>query len=92
MIRKYELAPRFQVVRILGQMVGGFYTFPLMAKILPSYAVATMEGPTLAAGASTGECMAWEFGSTLVLMLVVYIAATQVGGGGGGWIGGNGVM
>lgn len=62
----------------MGQMVGGFYAFPIMAKILPSYAVSSMGGPTLAADASTGQGMAWEFGSTLALILVVYIAATQV--------------
>lgn len=59
-------------------MVGGFYAFPIMAKLLPSYATASMGGPTLAAGASTGEGMLWEFGSTLALILVVYVAATQV--------------
>ena len=67
-----------QVVRIVGQMVGGFYAFPIMAKLLPSYAVSSMGGPTLAADASTGQGMAWEFGSTFALILVVYIAATQV--------------
>ena len=69
---------RLQVVRILGQMVGGFYAFPIMAKLLPSYAVDSMGGPTLAEGASTGQGMAWEFGSTMVLILIVYVAATQV--------------
>lgn len=67
-----------QVIRIVGQMVGGFYAFPIMAKLLPSYATASMGGPTLAADASTGQGMAWEFGSTLALILVVYVAATQV--------------
>lgn len=67
-----------QVIRIVGQMVGGFYAFPIMAKLLPSYATESMGGPTLAAGASTGQGMAWEFGSTFALILVVYIAATQV--------------
>ncbi|CAM9865246.1 unnamed protein product [Ascophyllum nodosum] len=67
------------VVRILGQMVGGFYAFPIMAKLLPSYAVDSMGGPTLAEGASTGQGMAWEFGSTMVLILIVYVAATQIG-------------
>lgn len=62
----------------MGQMVGGFYAFPIMAKLLPSYATESMGGPTLAAGASTGQGMAWEFGSTFALILVVYIAATQV--------------
>lgn len=68
----------FQVIRVVAQMVGGFYAFPIMAKLLPSYATASMGGPTLAAGASTGEGMAWEFGSTLALILIVYVAATQV--------------
>ncbi|CAN0078831.1 unnamed protein product, partial [Hapterophycus canaliculatus] len=67
------------VIRIIGQMVGGFYAFPIMAKLLPSYAASSMGGPTLAAGASTGQGMAWEFGSTFVLILIVYIAATQIG-------------
>lgn len=67
-----------QVVRIVGQMVGGFYAFPIMAKLLPSYATSSMGGPTLAAGASTGQGMAWEFGSTFALILIVYVAATQV--------------
>lgn len=62
----------------MGQMVGGFYAFPIMAKLLPSYAVSSMGGPTLAPDATTGQGMAWEFGSTFVLILVVYIAATQV--------------
>lgn len=69
-----------QVIRIVGQMVGGFYAFPIMARLLPSYATASMGGPTLAADATTGQGMAWEFGSTLLLILIVYAAATQVGG------------
>ncbi|CAN0389475.1 unnamed protein product [Pylaiella littoralis] len=67
------------MIRVVAQMVGGFYAFPIMAKLLPSYATASMGGPTLAAGASTGEGMAWEFGSTLALILIVYAAATQIG-------------
>lgn len=67
-----------KMIRVVAQMVGGFYAFPIMAKLLPSYATASMGGPTLAAGASTGEGMAWEFGSTLALILIVYAAATQV--------------
>lgn len=66
------------MIRIVGQMVGGFYAFPIMAKLLPSYATASMGGPTLAAGATTGQGMAWEAGSTLALILIVYVAATQV--------------
>lgn len=62
----------------MGQMTGGLYAFPLMSRILPSYAVDSMGGPTLAPDASVGLGMAWEFGSTLVLMLIVYVAATQV--------------
>lgn len=67
-----------QVIRIVGQMIGGFYAFPIMAKLLPSYAADSMGGPTLAEEASTGQGMAWEFGSTFTLILIVYIAATQV--------------
>lgn len=77
-LTRAHVCVRDQVLRILGQMIGGFYAFPVMASILPSYAVASMGGPTLAKGASTGEGMAWEFASTLLLILIVYVAATQV--------------
>ncbi|CAM9406025.1 unnamed protein product [Discosporangium mesarthrocarpum] len=67
------------IVRIAGQLAGGIYAFPLMKLFLPDYVLARMEGPVLGEGVTLQEGCMWEFAMTMILLIVIYVAATQIG-------------
>ncbi|KAG5189246.1 aquaporin-like protein [Tribonema minus] len=68
--------PASAAVRIAGQLVGGLAAFPVVARVLPPYV--KMGGPMLNTTSVADGC-AWEFGLTFALLILVYVAATQIG-------------
>ncbi|CAM9341320.1 unnamed protein product [Choristocarpus tenellus] len=67
------------IVRVVAQMAGGIYAFPIMTNLMPGYVLDKMGGPVLGEGVTVAEGCMYEFLMTMTLMVIIYIAATQVG-------------